>query len=135
MASKSLKLTALALALALAVAATPAGAAGWPFGSGAVEMTGPSLYKARCGGCHALDRNKYGPSHRAVFGRMAGSQPGYRYTAALSASRIVWTEAALDRWLADPQAMVPGTRMSERFDNPQERRLIIAYLKSDPQPR
>jgi cytochrome c len=135
--SKQIKVAALAriLALAIAAASTAGPAAAWPFGSGAVEMTGPSLYKARCGGCHALDHNKYGPSHEGVFGRPAGTQPGYRYSKALAASGIVWTEAALDRWLADPQAMVPGTRMTERFANPQERRLIIAYLKGDPRSR
>ena len=105
----------------------------WPFGP--VEMTGPALYRARCGGCHALDHNKYGPSHQGVFGRTAGTQPGYRYSAALGRSRIVWTEAALDRWLADPPSLVPGTRMTERFPDPQERRLIIAYLRTQPRPR
>ena len=127
-------LTALILtALCLAVA-SGAEAAGvdLPFGLGHVEQTGPALYNARCGGCHALDRNKYGPSHQGLFGRPSGTQPGYRYSRALEGLSVRWDEATLDRWLADPRAMAPGTRMNEAVRDPEERRLIIAYLKERP---
>lgn len=87
------------------------------------------MYKARCGGCHALDKNKYGPKHRGVFGRLAGTQPGYNYTGALRRSGIVWTVETLDRWTEDPRRMVPGTRMHARLKDPEERRLIIEYLR------
>ena len=125
-------LTGLSL-LMLVLALAPAALA-WPFGLGPVEMTGPALYQARCGGCHALDRHRYGPSHQNLYGRTAGTQPGYRYTDALSRSRIVWTAETLDPWIADPRRMVPGTRMDAGDHNPEERRLIIDYLKSNPAP-
>ena len=108
-----------------------AGAMSWPFGLGPVEHTGPALYEARCGGCHAFDRDKYGPRHRGVFGRMAGTQTAYRYTDALRRSGLVWNAETLDRWMEDPRRVVPGTRMDARLKDPEERRLIIDYLRAD----
>jgi cytochrome c len=97
-----------------------------------IEIAGARLYQAKCKGCHALDRNKYGPSHHELLGRTAGTQPGYRYSDALSRSHIVWTEASLDAWLQNPRSMVPGTRMDARFTDPEQRRLIIGFLKTNP---
>ena len=64
-----------------------------------------------------------------MFGRKAGSVPAYAYSAALKASGIVWNESTLDRWLADPQAMVPGTKMTFSVDDAQDRADVIAFLK------
>jgi DNA-directed RNA polymerase specialized sigma24 family protein len=36
----------------------------------------------------------------------------------------------LDRWLINPQVMVPGARMYFRLNAPQERADVIAYLKT-----
>ena len=109
-----------------------AGTFQWPFGAGPTEMSGKSLYRSRCGGCHALDHSKYGPSHHDVFGRPAGTQPGYHYSAALAHSGVVWNETSLDRWLSDPRAMVPGAKMSESVRDPAQRRMIIDFLKGRP---
>lgn len=127
--------TALMAGLICAFAgAASAGVMFWPFGLGPVEHTGPALYEARCGGCHAFDRNKYGPKHRGVFGRLAGTQPDYRYTDALRRSGLVWNAETLNRWMEDPQRMVPGTRMDARLKDPEERRLILDYLRTDGAP-
>jgi cytochrome c len=67
--------------------------------------------------------------HRNVFGRKAGSVPGYDYSAALKASNIVWNDTTLDKWLADPQAFVPGTKMTFSVDDAQDRADVIAFLK------
>jgi cytochrome c len=79
--------------------------------------------------CHSLDKNEVGPRHRGVFGRKAGSLADYDYSAALKASNIVWNEAALDKWLTDPQALVPGTKMTFSVDDAQDRADVIAFLK------
>jgi cytochrome c len=79
--------------------------------------------------CHSLDKNGIGPSHQGVFGRKAGAVPGYNYTAALKGSNIVWDEAALDQWLTNPQALVPGTKMMYSVDNAQDRADVIAFLR------
>lgn len=88
---------------------------------------GMSLYSA-CMGCHSLDENDVGPKHRGVVGRKAGSVPGFNYSPALKASGLTWTAANLDRWLTNPQALVPGARMFFSVSNAQNRADIIAYL-------
>jgi cytochrome c len=82
-----------------------------------------------CQLCHSLDKNEVGPMHRGVFGAKAGSVASYSYSAALKASNVVWDEKTLDRWLADPQAMVPGTKMVFSVDDPQKRADVIEFLK------
>jgi cytochrome c len=79
--------------------------------------------------CHSFDKNEIGPKHRDVFGSQAGSVPGYDYSAALKASNIVWNETTLDKWLTDPQAFVPGTKMTFSLDDTQDRADVIAFLK------
>jgi len=101
----------------------------WPFGLGPTVMTGKALYQSRCGGCHALDHNKYGPSHHGVFGRLAGTQAGYHYSAALAHSGVVWNAQTLDQWLSGPRRMIPGTRMNETVQDAAQRRLIIEFLE------
>jgi cytochrome c len=83
-----------------------------------------------CKICHSLDQNEIGPRHRDVFGRKAGSVPGFDYSAALKAASIVWDEATLDIWLSDPPAFVPGTKMTFSVDDAQDRADVIAFLKA-----
>ena len=82
-----------------------------------------------CTICHSLDKNEIGPMHRDVFGRKAGTVAGYDYSAALKASNIVWNDTTLDKWLTDPQALVPGTKMTFSVDDAQDRADVIAFLK------
>jgi cytochrome c len=89
---------------------------------------GETLYQG-CSACHSIDENDIGPKHRGVVGRRAGSIEGYAYSPALQKSAIVWDEAELDRWLINPSARVPGTKMFFKIDDPQSRADIIAYLK------
>ena len=79
--------------------------------------------------CHALDQNEVGPRHRDVVGRKAGSVAGYDYSAALKASGIVWDESTLDKWLTDPPAPVPGTKLVFSVDDAQDRPDVIAFRK------
>jgi cytochrome c len=88
---------------------------------------GRALY-ANCTSCHSIDENDIGPRHRGVVGRKAGTAPDYAYSAALKASGIVWDKGTLDRWLTNPSAMVPGTKMFFLVPDPQARADIIAYL-------
>ncbi len=89
---------------------------------------GEELYQA-CQDCHSLDANEVGPKHRGVFGRKSGSVADYSYSPALKNSNIVWTEANLDQWLADPQKFVPGAKMFFHLENPRDRADVIEYLK------
>jgi cytochrome c len=113
------------LAAAHLSAAAPALADGTLIGDAA---HGKALYQG-CQACHSVDDNDLGPRHRGVVGRRAGSIQDYTYSAALKNSGLTWDEATLDRWLTNPSALVPGTRMFFKIDDAQARADIIAYLK------
>jgi len=89
-----------------------------------------ALYGRRCGACHSVDANRIGPRHRGVFGREAGSLEDYDYSDALRGATFAWDDEKLDQWLADPEATVPGQKMGYRLGDPEERKLIIGFLKT-----
>lgn len=93
---------------------------------------GQTLFRQRCGACHQVDttRNGVGPHLQGVIGRTAGGVDGYNYSAALKSSGVVWSADTLDTYLANPMAMVRGTRMTQRFTNAAERKAIIDFLSS-----
>lgn len=88
----------------------------------------------QCAACHSLqaDDHRTGPSLAGIWGRTAGSIGTFsRYSEALKGSGIVWNAEALDRWLKDPKAMVPGNRMVFRgVAEKKTRDDLIAFLKS-----
>ncbi len=90
-------------------------------------VRGKALYQA-CSSCHSLEDNDIGPKHRGVVGRRAGTVPDYAYSDALKASGLTWDPANLDRWLTNPQALVPGTKMYFLLTDAQSRADVIAYL-------
>ena len=92
-------------------------------------VDGKSLFDKRCGGCHALDRDKEGPRLGGVYGRQAGSVPSFEYSAALKNSKIRWTAETLDQWLTNPEALVPGNDMTFHVERADERSAIIDWLK------
>src|SRR5690242_8639205 len=92
------------------------------------EPTGKELFEKRCGGCHALDRDKEGPRLGGVYGRTAGKVESFAYSDRLGKSGIVWNAATLEKWLADPEAVVPGNDMAFRVEKAEERQAIVEYL-------
>jgi cytochrome c len=66
-----------------------------------------------------------------IVGRHAGTVEGFtRYSPALERAEVTWTEDALDAWLADPQAVIPGNSMTfPGIRDQQARADLIAYLK------
>ncbi len=109
-----------------AVFAVGAADVGWADGDPA---KGEVIYH-RCQGCHSIDRNRTGPMHKGLFGRTAGSVPGFSYSDAMKNSGIVWSEQTLDQFLQGPRKMVPGTKMTYAgVPDAQERADLIAYLK------
>ena len=90
---------------------------------------GKELFQKRCGGCHALDRDKEGPRLHGVYGRLAGSIESFQYSDALRKSNVVWREETLERWLTDTESLVPGNDMTFHVEKAEERRAIIAFLK------
>lgn len=111
----------LATLCALAFAAAPDPAA---------VKHGEEVY-GRCIACHAIGQNRTGPAHCGLFGRKAGTAPGYTsYSTAMKKSGIVWNEATLSTFLADPMNTVPGTTMTYLgVTDAKERADLIAYLQ------
>jgi cytochrome c len=101
-------------------AQTPAAPPGDP-------VHGKIVYQV-CMACHSLDEDDVGPRHRGVVGRAAGSVEGYAYSPALKSSGLVWDTTNLDRWLTNPQALVPGAKMFFAMPNAKDRADVIAYL-------
>ena len=113
----------LAVVLAVAGSARAAEITGDP-------ARGARLFK-RCRACHSVvkGRNKIGPSLYGVLGRKAGTAPGYAYSPALKGAGWVWTKEMLDKWIAGPKTVLPGTRMIfPGLPNPQDRADVIAFL-------
>jgi cytochrome c len=91
---------------------------------------GKGLFEKRCGGCHALDRDKEGPRLGGVYGRAAGTVESFSYSDALKKSGITWSDETLEKWLEDTGRLVPGNDMDFRVVNRDERQGIISYLKT-----
>lgn len=70
---------------------------------------------AQCAACHTVTKDAphgLGPNLWGVAGTKAGDIKGYEFSPAMKASGIVWDEASLDKYLTNPRAAVPGTKMS-----------------------
>jgi cytochrome c len=88
----------------------------------------------RCMVCHTIQpgANHIGPSLHGVVGRKAGSIPDFSYSTANKKSGIVWTEQKIYDYLKNPQAMVPGTKMTfPGLPSPQDRADVVSYLKQN----
>jgi cytochrome c len=84
-----------------------------------------------CAACHRLEAgaNNVGPSLHGIFARKAGEIADFRYSPAIKRSGIAWTPEMLDKFITDPQALVPGNRMPYAgMANANDRADLIAYL-------
>jgi len=90
------------------------------------------LYK-QCVSCHSMapGRQLSGPSLSDIWGRNAGRVEGFtRYSNALKASNVVWTDETMDAWLKDPQDLIPGNQMMfDGISDPQVREELLTKLK------
>lgn len=87
---------------------------------------------AVCQTCHTVTKgggNGIGPNLFGVAGRKAASLPGFYYSPALKASKIVWTNDKLTAWVMNPAKLVPGTRMVfAGIHDPARAADVVAYL-------
>ena len=97
--------------------------------SPADPVRGKQLFEKRCTGCHSLEADKEGPHLRGVYGRKAGTAPGFAYSDALKAANFTWNDALLEKWLTDTESVVPDNNMDFHVPSPDERADIIRYLK------
>jgi cytochrome c len=127
---------ALAAAAPAAVGAAPLAA---PQAVPAGDPVAGKAAFAACMSCHAVGpaaRSGFGPQLNGVFGRQAGSLPGYSYSPAMKNARIVWNQATLAAFIDEPGAVVPGTKMRFYSLGFSERKIadLLAYLRTFPAP-
>lgn len=117
-------LVAAVAALALPMAAQAQDAAG-------DAAKGKQVF-AKCQACHSIEAgtNKLGPSLHGVIGRTSGAIDGFRYSDAMKNAHLTWDDATLDKYLANPKTLVPGTKMVfPGLPKEEDRLAVIAYLK------
>ncbi|HET6184888.1 MAG TPA: cytochrome c family protein [Acetobacteraceae bacterium] len=118
------------LALLAAFATLPAALAA-PAHAAGDAAAGKSVFQSSCSICHSAQpgQNRVGPTLYGVVGRKTGSVPGYAYSPANQSANITWDAATLDKYLANPRAMIPGTKMTYAgLSDPAKRADLIAYL-------
>lgn len=95
---------------------------------------GKTLFDQKCATCHTLSSDPAhgltGPNLMGVIGRTAGTIAGWDFSPALHDSKLVWTDENLHKWLTDPEALVPGSKMFMKVPSKFEREDVIAYIKS-----
>jgi cytochrome c len=96
---------------------------------------GAEVFK-KCRACHDIGpgaKNKVGPVLNGILGRKAGTIEGFPYSDANKASGakgLTWTEDVLFKYLENPLAFMPGTKMAfAGLKDPQDRKDLIAFLK------
>ncbi|MFI4948395.1 MAG: c-type cytochrome [Alphaproteobacteria bacterium] len=82
-------------------------------GAAADAAAGQVIFN-RCKICHSLEPGKsiVGPSLHGIFGRKAGTADNFTYSEAMKSSGIVWDDGALEKYLHNPGAVVPGNKMA-----------------------
>jgi cytochrome c len=117
---------ALALSSALAGAAAAADDA----------SSGQQVFNNACRTCHSWkkDDQRLGPDLHGIVGRKAGTAAGYAYSQAMKASDITWDEATLDKFIADPDHVVPNNNMKPftGISDAGQRKQIVDFLKTNP---
>jgi cytochrome c len=117
---QSVNLARVGLAAAVLLAAAPAMAANLDHGK--------EVFQA-CAACHTEKPDSLGPSLKGVVGRPSASRDDFHYSGPMRRANLVWDEANLRQFVADPQAKVAGTRMPfGGLSDPKDVDDVVAYL-------
>eukprot|EP00906_Rhabdomonas_costata_P024875 RCo035678 len=93
---------------------------------------GEFLWKGRAAQCHSLkkDDNRMGPTLYGIFGKQAGTQPGFYYSQANAEAGFYWDDLTMFYFLENPKKFLPGCKMAfAGLKKPQDRADIIAYMR------
>lgn len=114
-------------------AATPAPADA-PAATGGDAAAGRRAFNRSCRSCHQVETgtgSELGPNLAGILGRAARADSAFEYSdafAAAAARGTSWDAATLERFLAAPTTMIPGTTMPMAVGDPAQRRDLVAYL-------
>jgi len=99
---------------------------------GADAGAGKTIFRERCAICHSAEPDDgggaQGPSLIGVFGRPAATT-AFSYSDALRDSHLIWDGTTLDRFLASPAAVVPGSTMVVAVPQETDRANLIEYFQ------
>ena len=129
---KKFALFALAAAIALPLVSVDAMA------DAKAAKRGKKVAVKQCVACHDITeaaQNKVGPPLWGIFGKPAGTVEGYQYSQVhldkAKADSIIWDDATLNIYIADPQALIPGNKMVyPGVKKETQRKNLIEYLKT-----
>jgi cytochrome c len=97
-------------------------------------VAGQQVFTNACRTCHTIRRgdNRLGPHLYKIIGRKVGSLPDYGYSSAMKNADFIWDEAKLDRFIANPNEIVPGNNMKPYggLAWADDRAKVIAFLLS-----
>jgi cytochrome c len=100
----------------------------------AQDADGQLAFNNACRTCHTLREgdNRLGPNLHKIVGRKAGALPNYAYSSAMKAADTVWDKATLDRFIANPDQVVPGHNMKPYggIASVEDRAKIVAFLEA-----
>jgi glucose/arabinose dehydrogenase/cytochrome c2 len=95
---------------------------------------GKQYFRTQCGLCHSAQPGDgggaQGPNLTGVLSRHAATAEGFSYTQALKGSNLTWDAATLDRFLASPTTVVPGSAMVIPVPKQEDRENLIAYFQA-----
>jgi glucose/arabinose dehydrogenase/cytochrome c2 len=95
---------------------------------------GKTTFTQMCGLCHSAEAGDngggQGPNLQGVYGRDAAADPNFGYTQALRGADLTWDAATLDRFLASPTTVVPGSAMAVALPDAAVRANVVAYLEA-----
>ena len=97
----------------------------------AVAQKGEKVF-IRCAACHSVAEGEphlVGPSIHGLIDAPSAAKEGYPYSAAMGLALVKWDRETLDRWIENPQAVVPGTKMAfAGIADEQQRAALIQYI-------
>jgi cytochrome c len=92
------------------------------------------VFNNACRTCHTINEgdNRWGPNLYKIIGRQAGSLPDYNYSSALKGAGFVWDKEKLERFIANPDEVIPGNNMKPYggLASSDDRTRIVSFLQS-----
>lgn len=120
--------SSLRLATVLLLVSLPLNA----FSAAGNPAKGRRVFATQCIACHTTtaENRITGPALLGVMGRPAGTLDGFAFSEALKKSGLTWDAATMDKYLAAPTTVVPGTTMTMPLTSAPARADLIAFLNT-----